>query len=140
MSQQLSLTAEQLQQLVATAVESAVRAAKEPSAIEQKKLDAEAEVIRVQQEYRLRTAASVKEDQEQKKAMQRICTHEHRNGDTHMVYIQEQKGPGYLLCQKNQCKVRPGIAPEGYEGGDIYDTELFNKCFQKISTGAEIFG
>lgn len=132
----MELTNEQLQALIVAAV----KAAKEPSALEQKKIDAEAEEQRVKQEHRLRLASSVKEDRAQKIAMQRICTHEHRNGDTHMVFIQEQKGPGYLLCQKNQCKVRPGNAPEGYQGGDIYDTELFNRCFQKIATGAEIFG
>lgn len=139
-AQQLSITPEQLQTLIATAVESAVKAAKQPTVLEQKKLDEEEQARQVAQDQRKRLAASVKESSEQKKAFQRICTHEHRNGDTHMVFVQEQQGPGYLLCQKNQCIVRPGEAPKDYKGYDIYDTELFNRCFQKIATGAEIFG
>jgi hypothetical protein len=112
---------------------------KKPTQAEQRELDATK--LRVEQEQKERQALSksLVEEIENKKTIQRLCSHEHRNGDTHAVYIQEKSGPGYFICQKNQCKIRPGNAPEGYKGGDIYDTALFNRLFQK-SANNDIFG
>jgi hypothetical protein len=45
--------------------------------------------------------------------------------------------PGYLLCQKFQCKIRPEPRPEkGFDPDAIYDTAQFNKIFQKLQSGA----
>ena len=132
----MEITKQELAELVATAI----AAAKAPNAVEQSKLDAEARALKEAQAARLALSESVQDGIRQKRMTQRICSHEHKNGDSHMVYIQEAGGPGYLLCQKNQCKVRPGFAPDSYVGDDIYDTDLFNRCFQKIATTGEIFG
>ena len=132
--QEVRITKQDLADIVAAAV----RAAKEPTVIEQRKIDAEQKEIEQAQDDRKKLAASILEDKENKKAMQRICSHEHKNGDSHCVYIMERTGPGYILCQKNQCKIRPGNQPANFKGDDIYDTALFNRIFQKLP-GNELF-
>lgn len=133
----MELTAEQLQAMITGAVEAAVKAAKAPSEIEQKQLDAAAKKVAEEQEYRRQTSADVQRGIQEKHAFQHVCSHEHRNGDTHMVYIQDGH---YMLCQLCQAKVRPGVAPAGYNGYDIFDTALFNRSMQKVPSNAEIFG
>jgi hypothetical protein len=133
------LNEEALERLFERALKTAIAAAKEPSALEQKKLDADALRIEGEQAARLRLSTEVKAEAQAKHARQRLCSHEHANGDSHVVYVQERKGPGYMLCQKNQCIIRPGVAPEGYTGNVIYDTNQFNRLFQK-DRRHEMFG
>lgn len=131
----IQLTKNDLKEIIT----SAIAAAKAPNEVEQRQLDAQKLEIEQAQKERLIQSKSVLDEIEQKKTIQRLCSHEHRNGDTHAVYVQEKSGPGYFICQKNQCKIRPGAPPEGYKGGDIYDTALFNRLFQK-SANNDIFG
>jgi hypothetical protein len=126
------LTAEQLETLLARVI----KAVKEPTALEQKKINAEEKAIADANASRLRISGEVKGAMEGKKFTQRTCSHEHPDGHTHCVYIQEKVGPGYLLCQKNQCVIRPGVASPNYQGSVIYSNELFNKIFQKLQSGA----
>lgn len=79
------------------------------------------------QEARERNSAMVREGLEQKKNAQRLCSHMRRDGTTRAVYI---LNGNYLLCQACQATIRPGEAPAGYAGMDIYDTNLFNRLFQ----------
>ncbi len=138
---EVSLTPQALKELITSAVSAAVKAAKEPTVIEQAELDKQEREAAQKQEARKLQGEAVLEDLNNRRMLQRLCSHEHRNGDTHCVYIQEPKGPGYLLCQKNQCKIRPGVAPKDSASGDIYDTDLFNRIFQKVpGAGQEIFG
>ena len=81
------------------------------------------------------------------RASKRTCRHQHPKGDTHCVWIQERSGPGYILCQMNQCIIRPepapkvshGRGPDGkeiwvdYDGDDIYDTNEFNRLWQTLA-------
>lgn len=131
----VGITKDDLKEILTAVVE----IAKAPSVLEQRKLTAQNAEIEQAQRERQTLAQSMLEEIENKKNIQRLCSHEHRNGDTHAVYVQEKSGPGYFICQKNQCKIRPGAAPEGYKGGDIYDTALFNRLFQK-SANNDIFG
>src|SRR5690348_9691198 len=85
-----------------------IRELKKPTEIEQAQIDTQKREIEAQQKQRASNADSVRAEIETKRQIKRICTHEHPNGDTHCVWIQEKSGPGYLLCQKNQCKIRPG--------------------------------
>jgi hypothetical protein len=126
----MEISKSDLQELLA----GVVKAVKEPTALEQKKMDAEAKTVAQAQEDRKKLSQSVLEDIANKRFIQSVCSHEHKNGDSHCVYIQESKGPGYILCQKNQCKIRPGTAPTDgtADAGAIYDTALFNKLFQKL--------
>lgn len=117
-----------------------IAAVKAPNPVQQAELDRQSAEMQQKQKDRKETSAQVLADIQQKRAIRAICTHEHPNGDSHAVYIQEQVGPGYFICQKNQCKIRPGVKPE--KGGDaeaIYDTREFNRLFQKANTN-EIFG
>jgi hypothetical protein len=56
-----------------------------------------------------------------KRDHQRQCKHKN------VVLIQPTPHPDYLLCLKCQAIIRPGLAPAGYNGGDIYDTALFEQ-------------
>jgi hypothetical protein len=122
------ISKDQLKEILAEVI----KAVKEPTVLEQRKIVKQEEEIRQAQEDRKKLAESLIQDKENKRTNQRICSHEHKNGDSHCVYIIEKNSPGYILCQRNQCKIRPGVAPENYKGDDIYSTELFNKLFQKL--------
>lgn len=133
----IGITPEQLEALLTRVV----AAVKQPTELEQRKIDAENKQIEQDQANRKKVSQGVKEQMEGKKWTQRTCSHEHPRGDTHCVYIQEPIGPGYLLCQKNQCVIRPGVAAPNYKGTVIYDHALFNRIFQKLqSSGGDITG
>jgi hypothetical protein len=133
----ISLTKADLQELITTAVTAAVAASKKPSEFEQSKIDAEQKRIESDQANRKKVSAGVLEERENKKRMQQMCSHEHPDGNTHCVYVQEKApSPGYMLCQKNQCVIRPGVASPNYKGTVIYSHELFNKLFQKLRAGS----
>src|ERR1017187_40890 len=87
---------------LAEIISAAVKAAKAPNVIEQATLDTQMAARQAAQESRKALSQSVQEDKANKRLMQRLCSHEHRTGDTHCVFIQEKSpSPGYLLCQKN---------------------------------------
>jgi hypothetical protein len=131
----ISITKQDLAEIVSAAI----AAAKAPNVIEQQKLDAQAAVIKQQQEYRKTIGASVREDMENRRQIQQICSHEHPNGASRSVYVMEKTGAGYMLCLKNQCKVRPEPKPAKPDFGCVYDTALFNRLFQKSQNAGEIF-
>lgn len=136
MAEAITLTKKDLADIITAAV----TAAKAPNVIEQATLDADAKRIAEAQRYRAQAASQVIAEKEQKKALQRICNHEHANGDTQATYIQEPRGQGYFICLKNQCKIRPEVPAEQRQDKDaIYDTAEFNRLFQKARTN-EIFG
>lgn len=115
-----------------------IKELKKPTEMEQKKLDAERLVLLQQNEERKRNSVNVKARQQVRHNAQRSCTHKHPNGDSHCVFIQERNG-GYMICQKLQCIIRSGQAPENYKGNDIYDSKLFSEIWQSLKTkGADI--
>ncbi len=122
----------------AAALKTVIEEIKKPTALEQKKLDAEAKQLLDQNEERKSNSGAILQQIENKRQMQRICTHKHRIGSSHCVYVMEQRGPGYILCQKNQCIIRAGNPPVNYKGNDIYSTELFNRLFQELPSN-ELF-
>lgn len=133
--QSLTITREDLTAMITAAI----NAAKAPNVVEQAKLDAQQKQIQSDQEARLRISKDVLSEIEGRKWIKKTCSHEHKNGDTHCVHVQEKHGAGYLLCQKNQCIIRPGTPSPNYKGSVIYSTELFNQVFQKLP-GGEVFG
>ena len=92
------------------------------------------------QEHSLQTAQSLIAQKENERAIQRICAHEHskrEGGGTHCVHVREEdpRSPGFILCQKCQGRIRPGVAdadglPFQRDRGAIYDNALFNRLFQ----------
>jgi|SRR5215469_1192208 len=122
---QVLFTAEDVKELIATAVTAAVVEAKKPAPLS----DAELVQIEYAQASRAEQAQSVKEEMANKRWQQSVCTHKHQTGESHCVFIQDGN---YILCQKCQAKVRPGVAPQGYKGTDFFDTNKFNQLFQEI--------
>lgn len=114
---------------------------KKPTVLEQKAIDAELKRILDANEERKTNAQGIKQQMAEKALTQAICSHTHRDGNSHGVYIMEKApSPGYILCQKNQCKIRPGQKPtENADHGAIYDTALFNRLFQQLPS-QEMFG
>jgi len=148
MAEALTLTKNDLKEIVSAAVAAsqasvveAIRELRKPSELEQARIDAETRDMKAKNDERLTNAASVRATMETKRAIHRACTHEHPNGDSHCTWVQEKAGPGYLICQKNQCIIRPGQPPANYNGDDIYDSPMFSRIFQKLNTsGADIIG
>ncbi len=134
----LTITPEQLSNLINTAVSSAVKTTVEelrkPTPPDEKELEA----IRVAQEERRATAQSVIEKKKNERYVQEfVCTHEHlasAGGGSHCVLVHDNGvlgSPGYVLCQKCQGRVRPDeplmrkLDPEA-----IFNTQLFNRLIQ----------
>ena len=144
MPENLTLTKDDLKELLRSnqeALVEVIREMKKPNEIEQAEIDTQKRDIAAKQSERKTNASSVKEEIVNRRAIKRICSHEHSNGNTHCVWVQERSGPGYLLCQKNQCIIRPGKTPQNYQGDHIYDSDAFNRIFQKLNTsGADIIG
>lgn len=111
-----------------------IEAMKKPTVTEQKQLDKEAAEILARNQERKDNAAGMAEKRKADRMTKRTCNHQHPNGNTHCVYIMPTKFDvfGYILCQKNQCIIRPEPAPANYDGDDIYDTAQFNRLFQSL--------
>ncbi len=140
----MTLTKEDLKEILKANQETlveAIRELKKPTEIEQAQIDAQKREIEARQSERKTNSDSVKDDIINKRAIKKSCSHEHPNGTTHCVWVQERTGPGYLICQLNQCIIRPGTAPKNYQGDHIFDSDTFNRIFQKLNTsGADIIG
>lgn len=126
-----------LAQLVATSVAAAIEATNKP------KPPTERELAQVAQDQANReaNAAGVIAAIKNKRAVQLICSHEHKKkegGGTHAVWVKDEdpRSHGYIYCQKCQAQVRPGEydakgLPHQRDRRAIYDTELFNRLFQE---------
>ena len=148
MSEEKSISLSDLKQILADQARqnaeqlaTVIQELKKPTVLEQQQLDREKAELLAKNEERKANAQGQKQILAEKRAIQRICSHKHaRTGDSHCVFIHERSGPGYLLCQKNQCIIRPGVQPkENYNGTDIYDTALFNRILQEMPSN-ELFG
>jgi hypothetical protein len=131
----IAITKQDLADIVAAAV----RAAKEPTVIEQKKIDEEKAIFDQKQERRRALAKNIRAETENKKRLQAACSHEQPNGGSRAPYISERSGPGYMICLKCTGKVRPGPKPANPDFGCVYDTALFNRLFQKAQAGSEVY-
>jgi hypothetical protein len=132
MSEQARQSDERLEKIVAEL--------KKPSVMEQKQLDAEQAKLKAQQEERKDNSEAFRQKKLQERWDHEHCSHAHPNGSTHCIWIQERSGSGYILCQKNQCKIRPEPRPlKGADEDAIYDTAQFNRLFQSLPS-QELFG
>lgn len=139
----LNITANDLKAMIAAAVSAAVIESRKPDP----PTEQEVAQLRMAQEHRLQTAEQVINTEKNKRANQLICSHEHNNGDTHCVWVREENAssPGFILCQRQQCRIRPGDFTKDFEQpaflrdrGAIYDTAMFNKLFQKCAMRADM--
>lgn len=141
----MMLTKDDLKELVAMAVATAIAESKKPAPMT---LLQESELAQSQAQ-RKEMADSVKDGKKNARYMQeRICTHEHlksAGGGTHSVFIRDNdvpQSPGYIYCQKCSGRFRPDeplmrrLDPDA-----IFNTEVFNRLLQDcMQTGAEILG
>lgn len=144
----MALTAEEMSQIIAAnaavisqAVSEAVAAAITESRKPLPPTPAELAAIEVAQQARIANAAGVIASMANKRAVQTICSHEHKRkegGGTHAVWIREEdpRSPGYIYCQKCEGQIRPGNfeadgLPCQMSRRAIYDTNLFNRLFQE---------
>lgn len=144
----MGLTAEELRQItevnaavISQAVAEAVAAAITESRKPLPPTEAELKALEVAQAARIANAAGVIAAMQNKRAVQTICSHEHKRkegGGTHAVWIRDEdpRSPGYIYCQKCEAQIRPGqFNPDGLpcemSRRAIYDTNLFNRLFQE---------
>jgi hypothetical protein len=130
----VTLSKEDLRDLISGAVTAAIRTANEPKP----PTKAELEEIKQAQQMRLETAGSLNEQRKHQRWFQtQGCTHEHSKqagGGTHCVHVKDndhQDSAGYIICQNCQGRFRPDddkwrkLDPDA-----IFSTHLFNKLFQ----------
>jgi hypothetical protein len=133
---QINLTPEALQAMIASAVAAAITESRKPAPPTEQELAA----IQMKQEHRAKQSQHVIDKMKNERAIRMICSHTHaqrEGGGTHCVWVREEdpRSPGFILCQLNQCRIRPGdFDKEGLpfqrDRGAIYSTEQFNKLFQ----------
>ena len=117
---------------------------RKPTEIEQRKLDEEEAAKKAALAERKENSANVIAQMKARRAEQLACSHQHADGHTHLVHVQENGrlagGPGYRLCQWCNGKVRPESEEmKKLDPHAIYDTALFNRLYQTLPN-REIFG
>jgi hypothetical protein len=130
----ISLTAEDLKGIVASAVTAAVQEVNKPKPLTEAQL---AELKQAQQ-HRLDTAEDYKRQRVNKRWFQEHgCVHEHAKkagGGTHCVHVIDNDhpaDPGYIYCQNCEGKFRPDTEKwRKLDPTAIFDTAIFNKLFQ----------
>jgi hypothetical protein len=129
MAEGMNLTAEQLQTLITSAVTAAVSESRKPAPLTDAQ---EAEILQAN-DMRLQQRDLVLQGEANKRALQAACSHMRRDNTCSCVYV---ASGNYIIDQQCQAIIRPGTAPEGYAGNDIYDTQLFNRLFQMSESAA----
>jgi len=102
--------------------------------------------MEARQEERKENAEKERQRMENLRRVRRACNHMRRDGSCRAVFVKgcgdpnlaDGTGSGnFFICQACQAIVRPGVAPEGYTGMDIFDNVLFEKLWQAT---AEVAG
>jgi hypothetical protein len=133
----VSLSAKDLKEIISSAVETAVKAAKAPNEIEQAQIDREKQKIAEANQSRLESAAQIRISNANDNFQKRACAHEGgRPKHPHTVFVSDDLG-GYVLCQKCRAVIRPETQLPHFPAGFrekrpdvIFDTALFNHVFQ----------
>lgn len=121
MSEKVTITVDDMKELITSAVTAAVQAAKQPSVVEQAELDRHQREVEARQEERLANAVIQKQQIAEKQSFQSICSHKHsqlEGGQSHCVYI---ANGDYIICQNCQKITRRS------------EPELFNRLFQECA-------
>jgi hypothetical protein len=129
----VSITAEDLKEIIATAI----AAAKAPNAIEQAQLDRSKAKAEQDNQTRLETAAQVKQEMQNQAFHKQTCQHEGgKPKHPHTVFVSDEIG-GYVLCQACRAVIRPENQlvhfPKDIQQKRldiIFNTALFNRVFQ----------
>jgi hypothetical protein len=125
----LSLTKDDLKEILTEVIAEV----KKPNEVEQQKIDQQMRQIEQDQKTRLETRDQKLDAIAAKRQFQKTCLHEGgRPIHPHTVFVQDDWG-GYILCQVCQIVVRPADS-KAKTTECVYDTELFNRLFQKTSS------
>jgi len=148
----LAEQAKQNEQTIAAAVAAAIKAAKEPTEIEQRKINAENAEIARKQERRKNLGRIIKKKEAAEKAKKHNCPHMHPiTGKNATTYVEQEIGGEsgkfldvYVKCQKCNVLVRPenSFLRETYNGPYcIFDTAIFNKLAAQcmVTAGQDMF-
>lgn len=113
---------------------------KKPTVLEQKQLDKEIENLKAANEERKGNAAGILAKMHGDEIERQICTHKHKDGNSHGVFVAEKApSPGYIHCQKCHANIRPTAKPaENADCHAIYDLPMFNRMFQELPS-SELF-
>jgi len=117
--QKTGLTAEQMKELM-LAMAQELRKPPLPTPEQQAAIDSDKQMRKEQAQLAL---ARMENERRERLA----CIHRRKDGTNNAVYVPNGH---FMICQSCQAVIRPGTAPEGDLGVDIYNTQLFNELFQ----------
>ncbi len=133
----LKMITELNRDIIASVVAAAIAESRKPLPPTEKEIK---DLEQIQQQ-RAANAAGVIAAMENKRAVQQICSHEHKRkegGGTHAVWVKDEdpRSPGYIYCQKCEARIRPGNfdkegLPYQRDRGALFNTDLFNRMFQE---------
>jgi|SRR6185312_1439740 len=128
----VTLTPEQLQDIISSAVSTAVREGRKPADPTPDEVAAAAQAKQMRKDR----AELEKNKKENQKLNQSLCDHSREDGTSACVAVYNNRGNvDFLICQTNQCIIRPGQRPTGELGKDtemhIYDTQIFNREYRR---------
>ncbi len=130
----------EMQRQNADMLSSVIQELKKPTVMEQKEIDKELQRIKDANEERRANSQGILIQMKDRHTEKMICSHKHREGQSHGVLVMERGNTQYIHCQKCHANIRPGQKPEtNSDTAAIYSTELFNRVFQELPT-QEMFG
>ena len=119
MSDKISMSAEQFEAMMLRMAQE-LRKPPEPTPEQQAAIDSDKQMRKEQAQL----ALSRMENERRERL---ACIHRRKDGTNNAVYVPNGH---FMVCQSCQAVIRPGVAPEGDLGVDIYSTQLFNELFQ----------
>lgn len=147
MSKELTLTPQDLSNLINAAVASAVTTALSEARKPTPPTEQELAAIEQAQQERLAMAESVKRQNENKRYIQeKVCTHAHalrEGGGTHATFVRDNDvplSPGYIYCQKCEARIRPDEPiMRKLDPNAIFDTFCLTKFYKIARTPLRSF-
>lgn len=119
MSDKISMSAEQFEAMMLRMAQE-LRKPPEPTPEQQAAIESDKQTRKEQAQLAL---ARMENERRERLA----CIHRRKDGTNNAVYVPNGH---FMICQSCQAVIRPGTAPEGDLGVDIYNTQLFNELFQ----------
>ena len=119
MSDKISMSAEQFEAMMLRMAQE-LRRPPDPTPEQQAAMESDKQMRKEQAQLAL---ARMENERRERLA----CIHRRKDGTNNAVYVPNGH---FMICQSCQAVIRPGTAPEGDLGVEIYNTQLFNELFQ----------
>ena len=143
MAEEKSFTAKELAEILAEQdrrsqenLAKIIKELRKPTELEQKEIDEAEKTKQEDLKTRLEISAGIKQKMKNEEAYRSICAHKHNNGFSQCVHVKETEGPGYILCQECQIRVRPSTSNKTLDPTAVYDSALFNRLYQEMPSNA----